>query len=536
MPEQFVTTSANGPRLAGLPPIAVQRAIAAAQAIEAGRVDDAAAALAPVIERFHQHPEVLRLHAGIANLYGDHDEALGAMGVALAARPTDPLYHNTFGSLLAAAGRHDEAARAFGEASRLDPKLASAWYNLGVLLVRSMRNDEAVEPLRRAVALDPSNFNAHTQLADLLRTQGRAEDAAGAYRAVLAQAPRTGMAWWGLADLRTGQLDADDVHVLQGLLAQPDLSPREAVPMGFALARALDEQSRPAESLEALAHSNAIARRVALWDGPGFSRGIEAIDHAFARVAPVPGNAGDNVIFVVSLPRSGSTLIEQILASHAEVEGAGELPDLPLVLSGEARRRDQPLHAWAATATAQDWQRLGAEYLARTARWNSRRRVFVDKLPSNWYYIDAIRAMLPGARIVVAQRDALETCFSCYRQYLQDNEYTRTFADLAAYWRDFDRYTANARARHPDHVTCVSLERLVAEPEPSIRALLASCGLPFDAACLEFHRTERDVRSPSAMQVRAPLRDTAHAPRYGALLDPLRAELGLAPFAAPDTR
>jgi Flp pilus assembly protein TadD len=516
--------------------LAVQRAMAAAQAIEAGRADEAASALAPVIERFHQHPEVLRLHAGIASLYGDHDEALAAMGVALAARPADALYHNTHGSLLATAGRFDEAARAFAEASRLDPNLAGAWYNLGVLLVRSMRNDEAVEPLRRAIALEPTNFNARTQLADLLRTQGRAEEAASAYRDVLAQSPRTGMAWWGLADLRTGQLGTEDAHTLQNLLAEPNLSPREAVPMGFALARALDEQAHYAQALAALAHANATARRIAQWDGAAFSRSIDALDRAFAHVAPTPGDAGRNVIFVVSLPRSGSTLIEQILASHPDVEGAGELPDLPLVLSAESRRRGQPLHAWAANASAQDWQRLGAEYLGRTARWTQRRRVFVDKLPSNWHYIDAIRAMLPDARIVVAQRDALETCFSCYRQYLQDNEYTRTFADLATHWRDFDRYAGSARARHPGHVTPLALEHLVAEPEASIRALLAFCQLPFDAACLEFHRTERDVRSPSAMQVRAPLRDTAHAPRYGALLDPLRAELGLAPFDVPVAR
>jgi hypothetical protein len=232
------------------------------------------------------------------------------------------------------------------------------------------------------------------------------------------------------------------------------------------------------------------------------------------------------VIFIVSLPRSGSTLIEQILASHSEVEGAGELPDLPLVLGEESRRRGRAFPLWAGEMEPADWERLGHRYLERTSHWTRRRPVFTDKLPNNWHSIGAIRAMLPGARVIGVRRDPLETCFSCYRQFLYNNEYQRTFDDLAAYWHDFDRTLKLALAQHPTHVFESVYEELVAEPEAHIRRLLTHCALPFEAACLEFHRTERDVRSPSAMQVREPLRrDTARAGRYGALLDPLRAAL-----------
>jgi hypothetical protein len=173
-----------------------------------------------------------------------------------------------------------------------------------------------------------------------------------------------------------------------------------------------------------------------------------------------------------------------------------------------------------------DWHRLGQRYLARTAHWSQRRPVFTDKLPNNWYYIDAIRAMLPGARIVGVRRNPLETCFSCYRQFLHNNEYQRTFADLAAFWHDFDRSLKRALALYATQVRESVHEDLLADPERHIRGLLEFCGLPFEAACLEFHRTERDVRSPSAMQVREPLRrDTARAARYGSLLDPLRQAL-----------
>ena len=134
--------------------------------------------------------------------------------------------------------------------------------------------------------------------------------------------------------------------------------------------------------------------------------------------------------------------------------------------------------------------------------------------------------MLPGARIVAVRRDPLETCFSCYRQLLYNNEYARSFPDLAAFWLEFDRSVQDAKRPHPESLFESVHEELVAAPEARIRALLAFCGLPFEPACLAFHRTQRDVRSPSAMQVRQPLRsDTARAPRYGALLDPLRSAL-----------
>jgi hypothetical protein len=188
---------------------------------------------------------------------------------------------------------------------------------------------------------------------------------------------------------------------------------------------------------------------------------------------------------------------------------------------------------WDVQARSEDWQRLGRRYLERTARWRGRRPLSIDKLPSNWMYIGAIRAMLPGARIIVCRRDPLETCFSCYRQFLGGNEYARTFEDLAAFWRDFDRSIRFWRGRAPDALYEHQYERLVAEPEPTIRALLEFCRLPFEEACLAFHENRREVRSPSATQVRQPLRrDTAHTARYGALLDPLRKALGYPPFAA----
>lgn len=522
-------------RLQGLGNDAVQHVIATAHALEAGRADEAARALSGALASDPDHPEVLRLQAGMLSLRGQHAEAVRAMQSALDRRPQDALYHNTMATVLADAGQLDAAIAELERACELQPGLAAPWYNLGVLLSRGVRYAKAADALRRAIALSPEHASARAQLADLLRISDRSDEAIAEYRTLLAEQPWAGMAWWGLADIKTLRMTAEDSAAIEHALRDSRASDDDRIAMGFALAKALDDQGRYAESLDALAQANAIARRRKTWNAAGFDAAVDAIAASFSSMTTVAANAelGRDVIFVVGMPRSGTTLVEQILASHASVEGAGELTDLPLVIGEENRRRGLPFPQWAGAMQPADWERLGHRYLERTAYWRRRRPIFVDKMPNNWIYIDAIRAMLPGAHIVVCRRDALETCLSCYRQRLAGNDYTRTFGDLAAYWRTFDRHARRALAQYPAYVHEHVYESLLADPESEIRSLLAFSALPFDAACLDFHETRRDVGSPSAMQVRQPLRrDTARAARYGALLDPLRIELGLPRFGA----
>ncbi|MBS0591704.1 MAG: sulfotransferase [Proteobacteria bacterium] len=522
-------------RLHGLSANAIQSVVATAQALSLGRVDEAERIIAGLMPLHSDHPEILRLLAGTQSLRGHTSLAIQTLQRAIALRPGDALYLNTLGSTLIDDSRYDEAIATLRQACQLDPDLASAHYNLGLVLMRSMRVDESALALRRALALSPKiAVNAHAVLGDMYRAAGRVDEATKEYRAALARNPHAGMAWWGLADIKTQRLSDADLESLRGALRIAGASQDERVAMEFALAKALDERGMFADALAALARAHALARTRMRWDAAAHSRSVDALLDAFV---PSPADAtpplGAEVIFIVSLPRSGSTLIEQVLASHSQVNGAGELSDLPMVLTEEAQRLGQPLPLLARRLTPADWARLGQRYLERTAHWRTRCPRFTDKLPGNWLYIGAIRAMLPGARIVIVRRDPLETCFSCYRQHLANNEYTRTFSDLAAYWRDFDRAATHWHTLHPTHVRENVYEDLVAQPEENIRALLDFCNLPFEPACLAFHKTEREVHTPSAMQVREPLRrDTARAPRYGALLDPLRAELGLPAFAA----
>ncbi len=520
-------------RLTGLSHNAIRDVIAAAQALETGHAAEAERHIGALRARYPGHPEVLRLHAGAQSLRGDSSGAIATMRQAVAQRPRDALYHNTLGTALIANEDYDGAVASLRHAVELDAKLAVAWYNLGLAYMRCARPAQSAEAFLRTLALAPGHVDARAMYAEMLKASGHLAQALDEYRRVVVQSPTAGMAWWGLADIKTVNFSEPDLETMQRALGDPRAREDDRIAIGFALAKAYDDHDQLAQSLATLASANALARERMQWNAVGHAMRIDRILSAFdPSPAVIDGTLGNEVIFVASLPRSGSTLIEQILASHSQVEGAGELPDLPAVLTEESRRRGQAFPRWIGNAAADDWRRLGQRYLERTARWREHKPRFTDKLPGNWPYIGAIRAMLPGASIVVVRRDPLETCLSIYRQRLIGNEYSRTFSDLADYWCDFDRAARRWSALHPQQVRVQSYEALVADPEPQIRALLAFCDLRFEPQCLEFHRTERNVHTPSAMQVREPLRrDTARSARYGALLDPLRAALGLPPFA-----
>ncbi|HEX4481159.1 MAG TPA: sulfotransferase, partial [Rudaea sp.] len=451
-------------------------------------------------------------------------------------RPDDALYMSTLGGALIDNYRYDEAIDVLHRATQRDESLASAWYNLGLAHMRAMQIDESAAALHRALTLSPDiAISAYAMIGDMYRAEGRTDEAQAAYCEAIARQPHAGMAWWGLADLKTLRFTDDDIAQMRRAMNHRAASEDDKVAIGFALAKALDERRQYTESLETLAQANARARQHRGWNAQAQTAWLDRVFAAFAPpMTSADANIGSEVIFIASLPRSGSTLIEQVLASHSMVGGGGELSDVPAVLTEEAQRLRTPFPDFVRSRTSDDWSRMGRRYLERTARWRRERPRFTDKLPGNWMYIGAIASMLPAAKIVIVRRDPLETCFSCYRQRLAGNEYTRTFADLAAAWRDFDRAARHWLAQYPDRVHEVVYETLVSDPESSIRSLLDFCSLPFEENCVQFHKTERDVYTPSAAQVRQPLRrDTARSPHYGALLDPLRAELGLSPFGNP---
>jgi tetratricopeptide (TPR) repeat protein len=517
-------------RAAGLSPSARRFLEEAGIALSRGHADAAERSLISVLALAPRCAEAHRLMGIAFQMRGDHGKAIESFQRAIAICPDDGVILTSLGSSQFETGAIDVALTTLQRACELEPGMASAWYNLGKALKLQVRTEEACAALQCALNIEPGHITARITLADAQASMGQIPAAIENYRDILRRQPGNYKAWFALANLKTLRFSENETAQLQRLFRQPGSQAEARISLGFALAKALEDQNNYPAAFDALREANTLKRKQVEWDAQKERAHVDAIMEAFRAPAPAPIDPalGHEVIFIVSLPRSGSTLTEQILASHPEVEGANEITDLPQVIEDESKRRGQPFPQWAATATAEDWVRLGRDYLERTQRWREHRPRFTDKNLVTWELVGAIARMLPGARIIHSHRDPLETCFACYRQLFSNGaHFSYDLDDMASYYADYDRLMRYWQDSLPGKIFNHAYETLLTDTEPQIRRLLDFCGLNFDPACVAFHETSRTVLSTaSAAQVRQPLRiDTPRNTLYGNKLDPLREKL-----------
>lgn len=473
------------------------------------------------------HPEVLRLLAAVALLQGRAGDAVTLLREAAGARGNDTLVLANLAQALAGTGQTAEAVGLMRRCTELEPARAEHGLALAQLLERTGDVEAAVAVLDGVLERAPSLLPARIARARALFVLGRGDEAAAEYRRVLAQAPDTAAAWYGLATLRRPSFDAADIAAMERLLGRRDLADPARASLGFALARACENLDRADAAWDALVAANRLWRRHQSWDGQAMSRHVRAIRSAFAAASSDGEPRGTGLVFIVGLPRSGSSIIEQILAAHPDVAAGGELEHATAIVRAESMRRQRDFPHWVAEAGAADWKRLGEAYLARIRAQRQERRVFTDKGLLNWLYLGALQRMLPGARFIDSRRDPLETCIACYRQmFVRELGFTYDLDELARFWHDYDGAMRHWRDQHAQAILEMRLEHLVAAPEEETRRLLDFCGLPFDDACVRFHDSARGVRTLSADQVRDPLRpQPQRGPFYGRHVDRLRALL-----------
>lgn len=482
---------------------------------------DAMFALAP------GDPAAVRLSGMVAHRVGDHERAVACFQRALSAWPDDPDLHVDLGRALRSRGNADAGIAAMQRACAIDPGRAEVWFHLGEALAADARAEEAIEALQEARDLDPEKAGVGVLLARILAVAGRVDEAAHEFRRVLQHEPGNADAWLGLANLNTVRFDAADTRQLRAAWEDSSRTNTERERLGFSYSRALEDRGDYAAAFDVLAEANASRHQRSSWKAASERRLVDAIRETFAGdVHSSPdADSGSEVIFIAGTPRSGTTLVEQILASHPEVEGANELKALPNLIGLETRQGRGAFPLWVPGASADDWRRLGHAYLEETARWRKVKPRCVDKNLTNWLLVGAALSMLPATRVVIVRRDPVETCLACYRQcFGEPIEFADDLRDLAAYYANFQGLTRFWRERYPDRVLDFEYEALLAQPEASINRLLDFCRLPPSHECLEFHKTRRAIFSvPSAAQVREPLRErTGRSALYGSKLDPLR--------------
>jgi len=379
-------------------------------------------------------------------------------------------------------------------------------------------HDRAVATYRELLAATPEDADLHLSVAHALKTLGRREEAIDSYRRAAACRPGFGDAYWSLANLKTYHFTDEELARLKELQAAPSLRPVDRYHLHFALGKALEDRGEYAESFDAYARGNALKRIESNYRPEIIENNtrqqIEVCTREFFAAREGWGVPDPDPIFIVGLPRSGSTLLEQILASHSKVEGTQELPNIQQIvgnLRGREPDLDNPRYPRVLADLSQgDLRRLGEQYLTATRVYRIGKPqtvpFFIDKMPNNFRHLGLIRLMLPRAKIIDARREPLACCFGNLKQlFAKGQEFTYSVDDIARYYRTYLGLMSHWNAVLPGWVLRMNHEDVVDDLDGSVRRLLDFCGLEFEPQCVEFHKTVRSVRTASSEQVRRPI-------------------------------
>ena len=533
-----------------------------------GREDEAELAEVAAVRAATGDPAMLTIASAL--FANDLTTAEAGLRERLTRQPFDVAAIRMMAELAARLGRLHDAEALLRRAVELAPAFTAARANLATVLYKQARYAEAAEVLDTVLARDPGNpgnrnllaatlgrigdydealgiygelvevFPTHAKLwmsyGHMLKTVGRQEEAVAAYRRALDVQPGLGEVWWSLANLKTVAFDPQDIAAMERALAD-DAGHEDALHLHFALGKAYgDDGSAIEQSFRHYAAGNRL-RSVELAYDPDAT--TAQVDRMIAVMTPPfvedhhdVGHPAADPVFILGLPRAGSTLLEQILSSHSAVEGTMELPDLPSIAMREAKRMGGDRRDWPdalAMIPPERFAELGAEYLERTrVQRKSDKPFYIDKLPNNWAYAGFIHLILPNATIIDARRHPLDCCFSNFRQHFAKGQgFSYDLNHIGRYYADYARAMDHYDQVLPGRIHRVIHERLLDDPTREVKALLAHMDLPFEEACLAFHRNDRAVRTASSEQVRRPInRDGVdvwqpYAPWLGPLTDAL---------------
>lgn len=522
------------------------------------------------VRRSSRDPALMRAGAALAN--GRIPEAEALLREHLHRAPTDVAAIRMFAELGARLGRHEDAEQLLARCLELAPGFHAARQHYALVLYRANKPTEALAEVETLLRMDPRNpayrnlqavvlcrigdyapaleiYDAllrehpgHTKIwmsyGHALKTVGRQEDAIAAYRRCTALEPAFGEAWWSLANLKAFRFTDDDLAMMRRQLESEALAVEHRFHLEFALGKALEDAKEHAASFGHYDRANTLRRGTIHYQPEDNTARVRKIKRTYTRefFAERAGAGCDapDPIFIVGMPRAGSTLIEQILSSHSAIEGTMELPEI-ISMTRDLRRQvdasqSQPYHDALAALDRDALRELGEQYIARTRihRKTDAPR-FIDKMPNNFVHVGLIHLALPNAKIIDARRHPLACCFSNFKQHFARGQtFSYGLDDIGRYYRDYVELMAHYDDALPGRVHRVIYENMVEDTEAEVRRLLDYCGLPFEDACLRFYENDRPVRTASSEQVRQPIykEGVDQWRHFEPWLEPLKAALG----------
>lgn len=524
-------------RLATERPLKHKRLLEAADLIAANRFDQAHSVLADYLSKRADDADALALVARALVRQGRKREAIEVLERVTALAPDFAVARFNLANLLAQANHFDAALAQLDTLLAIDPDNALFLQLKASVFETTGENEATLAICERLAAENPDRAECFVALGHAHRALGDKNEAIAAYRKAIALVPQSGLAWWSLANMKTAKFGEAEIAQMHRQLARPDLAAEDRIHLQFSLGKAYEDARAFDKSFEQYAKANAATRLRIEYDPDTLSSGVAANKRIFTREFFAAragwGCSAPDAIFVLGRPRSGSTLLEQILSSHSAIEGTAELP---YITAMAARLEGRDSHSYGtqylnvlAQMGPEDLKRLGEEYMDVTRVHRKQGRpFFIDKKPGNFPHVGLIHLILPNAKIVDARRHPVACGLSMFKHYSSKGRLR--LAELGLFYRDYVALMAHFDAALPGRIHRVIYEETVADPEAQVRRLLDYLGVPFEEACLRFYETERTVLTPSSEQVRRPITGEAvdYWKNYEPHLQPLIRSLGSA--------
>ena len=532
--EEAGQAQAQADRLAGLP----KPVLVATNHLHEGRLLKAEGLLRAFLRRVPRHVEAMRLLADIGSRLGILDDAEFLLEQAIGFEPDNIQLRLDFIQVLRKRQKFEQALEQARLLKQRDPENATFLSNFAIESLQSGDYETALAHFDKVLEMRPDDPAILTSRGHALKTYGRTEEAIRSYQAACAVKPDHGDAYYSLANLKTYRFSEAEVDNMLQQLAQPALNFVSRVHVCFALGKAFEDRGEPGRAFEHYAMGNALKQKQTRYTAQQMSAELEAqkkfCDAALFDSRKSMGDPSPDPIFIVGLPRAGSTLLEQILASHSQVDGTLELPNI-LAMAHRLRGRKilSDRHRYPRILNemaASEFAALGREYIETTRLHRRGAPFFTDKMPHNFRHIGFIHLILPNAKIIDARRAPMDCCWSGFKQlFAEGQEFTYSLSDIGHYYRGYVDLMSHWHSVLPKgRILQVDHERVIDDIEGEVRRILDYCELPFEEDCVAFHRTERAVRTASSEQVRQPINRSGQGQwrPFEPYLAPLKAALG----------
>ena len=477
--------------------------------LHASRYRKAEDAFKKVLIEDENNIDALRFMGILAFKSGNHDIAEAMLTKALKLDPTYSLVWANLAQVFSVTGQLDKAKKSFKNILSMEPKNGLIWAEYGTVLTKLANYEEGRDAYLKALEFKPDSPRVHLSLGHVYKTMGEIDNSIDSYKNTILQNNLSGEAYWSLANLKTYSFSENEIKDMEDTL-KGDMSDIERSQMHFALGKAYEVKKDFDKSFKNYYEGNKVKKGLIKYSSNDTTDNTKRILNFFNKenIQKLAKSSTEDrdPIFVLGMPRSGSTLVDQIISSHSKVDGTQELPNI-IKIAAELNTNNQNNYPEVLKELDESkLSNLGKDYISETAWARDSAPFFIDKMPNNFIHIGLIKTILPNAKIIDTRRDPMDTCFSCFKQFFARGQlFTYSLEDLGNYYTDYIRAMNHWHNVYGKDIYTVHYDNVINETEETIRELIDYCELPFEKECLEFYNSSRPVKTPSAEQVRQPI-------------------------------